>query len=466
MKHTKLFRFIAAVVCIGMLAVSIIGCENKEAADTEGKTVITVGMWPGESDPKFETQENIRKAFMEKYPDIVVKTDTYMYSVDTFTAKATAKQLPTMYSTWFTEVDKLIDAGYCADVTEAMKKHGYTDAMNPEVLEMVSDDNGRLYGVPWSAYAQGLYINKKLFKEAGLVNDDGSIKVPDTYEQLAEYAKIIKDKTGVAGYVIPNSSNCGGWHLMNIAWSNGVEFIKQQDDGKWNATFDTPEFKKTLEYLYDLKWNKDALPMNTGVNQGEIVKMFATDQAAMMFYNPPCSPLSQQYGMNIDDIMVARMPQGDEGRYAQMGGNLWMIRSDATPEETDACFKWLAFTGVSPDLTDEEAENLASTQKLEAENNGIVLPSEAFPIWVKGERNEKTNAVYQKYSNVDIKDYEQYLGFEGVEIKSEIPVCCQELYSVLDKCVQEIETNKDVNLDEMIKTSVNDFQVNHLNNIK
>lgn len=466
MKHTKLFKVMTAAVCMVTLTASMIGCGKQETENTEGKTVISVGMWPGESDPTYEAQEKMRKAFMEKYPDIVVNTDTYMYSVDTFTAKATAKQLPTMYSTWFTEVDKLVSAGYCADVTDKMQEYGYTEAMNPEVLDMVKDDSGKIYGVPWSAYAQGLYINKKLFKEAGLVNEDGNIKVPDTYEQLAEYAQIIKEKTGVAGYVIPNANNCGGWHLMNIAWSNGVEFVEQQEDGKWKATFDTPEFKKTLEYLYDLRWNKEALPLNTGVNQGEIVKLFATEQAAMMFYNPPCSVLSKQYGMNIDDIMVTRMPKGSEGRYSQMGGNLWMIRDDATPEQIDACFKWLMFTGVSPNLTDEEAENLGATQKLEAENNGIVLPQEAFPIWVKGERNEKTNAVYQKYANVDIKDYEQYLNFEDVTIKSEVPVCCQELYSVLDKCVQEIETNKSIDIDELIKTSVNDYQVNHLDNIK
>lgn len=46
----------------------------------------------------------------------------------------------------------------------------------------------------------GLYINKPLFTKAGLVNEDGSVKVPQTYEELAEFAGIIKEKT-VGGYL-------------------------------------------------------------------------------------------------------------------------------------------------------------------------------------------------------------------------------------------------------------------------
>ena len=64
------------------------------------------------------------------------------------------------------------------------------------------------------------------------------------------------------------------------------------------------------------------------------------------------------------------------------------------------------------------------------------------------------------------KDYEDYYGFEGVKIRPEVPVCCQELYAVLDKCIQEIQTNKDVDLDALIKKSVGDWQSNHLDNIK
>ncbi len=34
-----------------------------------------------------------------------------------------------------------------------------------------------------------------------------------------ETAKVIREKTGKAGYALPTINNQGGWHFMNIAWS-------------------------------------------------------------------------------------------------------------------------------------------------------------------------------------------------------------------------------------------------------
>ena len=460
--NKKFTKVLAAVLAAAMVIPAMSGCGSKEDSAKEGKTVIRVGYWPGEEDPRYESMEATRKAFMEKYPDIYVEGDQWGYNTESFMQKANAGQLPTVFNTWFTEVNKIMDTGYVADLTDAMTEYGYVDAMNPMLLEFVTTDDGRIYGVPWDGYAQGLYINKDLFKKAGLVNEDGSVKIPDTYEQLAEYAATIKEKTGAAGFVIPNAGNCGGWHLMNIAWSNGVEFVEEQADGSWKATFDSPEFKKTLEWLYDMKWNKDALPVDTGVAQGETYKLFAIDQAAMMFGNPPLEQLTQTFEMSADNIVCARMPEGTTDRASQMGGNLYMVSSDATPEQIDAVFKWLEYNGVSPVYTEEQIKVEKEKYKVSYENNGIVLPQDAFDIWVSPERVQKNVEMRKEFVNINPADYETYFGFEGVTIRPEVPVCCQELYAILDRAVQEIETNKDVDIPAMITELQNDWQVNHL----
>ena len=71
--------------------------------------------------------------------------------------------------------------------------------MSPSVLSLMSDENGHVYGVPRDAYALGLMCNVELFEEAGLVDDNGIPKFPQTWDELAKDAKIIKDKTGAAG---------------------------------------------------------------------------------------------------------------------------------------------------------------------------------------------------------------------------------------------------------------------------
>ena len=42
--------------------------------------------------------------------------------------------------------------------------------------------------------------------------------------------------------------------------------MKKGDDGKWKATFNSPEAANALQYIKDLKWKYDVLPTNTLVN--------------------------------------------------------------------------------------------------------------------------------------------------------------------------------------------------------
>lgn len=459
MKFQKTMAFGLAAV---MFAAGLAGCKKQGNVETDGKVNISIGNWPDETDPKGqEMLENYRKQMMEKYPDINVIADTYAYDTKTFTMKASANQLPTCFNTWFTEVGKIIKSGYAADITELMEKYGYVDAMNPDLLAMVTDDNGRIYGFPTGCYAQGLSINKAMFKEAGLVNDDGSVKIPNTYQELAEYAQIIKEKTGKAGYAICTTNNCGGWHFLNIAWSYGVEFMKQDENGKWKATFNTPEAVEALQYVKDLKWKYNALPDNSVIDQNEAHKLFATGQVAMIFEGPS-GDYSQKYGMDVSNLTVAKMPEGPKGRYSQMGGNLKMFAPNATPDQLDACFKWLELTGTKVKLDDKAIENMKIGLQATLDNNGLVLDRTPFPIWVDKERDAQTREIMEQYTNVDSKDYVSYFDFSDVTLKAEEPVACQQLYAVLDGCIQEVITNENADCAALIETACDNFQVNHL----
>ena len=457
MKLKKGIALLLAAAAVSSLA----GCGNNQNVD--GKINVKVGNWPDETNKDaLESQTKLKDKFMQENENINIIPDTYKFDTKTFTMKASADQLPTMYTTWFTEITNIMKQGYAADITEQMKKHGFDIGVNPKLLDLVKDSDGKIYGVPIEAYAQGLYIDKKLFKEAGLVNADGSVKVPDTYDELAEFAGIIKEKTGKAGFLFPTTNNCGGWHFLNIAWSYGVEFVKQNADGKYESAFDTQEARDALQYIKDLKWKYNALSDESVIAQEDYMKFFGTYQGGMMFSNPPSSSLSSKYGMDKDDIFVTRMPAGPKGRYSQMGGNLWMFAKNATPEQIDAGLTWLEFTGFSPNVTDDQLENSKISYEQQLSSGYIILDQEAFDVWVNPETLEKTRAVKKEYSNVKHEDYEQYYSFDGVTINPEPAACAQQLYAILDKCIQEVITNKDANVDELIKNASNDYQENHL----
>ena len=77
-------------------------------------------------------------------------------------------------------------------------------------VEMLADENGRIYGLPRDGYVLGMHINIDLFREAGLMTEDGLPMYPKTLQEMAEYGQIIKEKTGKAGLVFPASETYGG----------------------------------------------------------------------------------------------------------------------------------------------------------------------------------------------------------------------------------------------------------------
>ena len=462
MKTKKIIAMVlCALIAIGMLS----GCGQEKKSD-DGKVSISIGNWKTEGQDGYDLQMERLEQFRADHPEIDIQPDTYAYDTKNFIAKATAGQLPTAYDTYFTEIKQIAKQGYCADISQPLKNTGLLDILNPTMLEMVKGDNGEIWGLPHNAYAQSLTINKKLFKEAGLVNDDGSIKIPDTYDEVAEFAQIVKEKTGKAGFVLPTIENCGGWHLMNVAWSYGTEFMKQESDGKWTATFDSKEFKDACQWLYDMKWKYNALPDNSVISNGDRQQLFGTYQAAMMFGAPPENDLSTKYGMEISDIVCARVPKGPKGRYAQTGGAVWMFSNTATEEEIEAALTWFVEQGGFPTKLDNETiSSLEKTYEELKDSGRIILPIEPFSTFKGREGEDKMLGLLEKYSNVDLADWEGYFGFDGVTLRAEEPVACQQLYSVIDGIVQKIITDKNIDIDAVVKEAVNDFQKNHLDTL-
>lgn len=460
MKWEKIISASVAVV----MTLTAAGCGQKKK-DGDEKITIKIGNWPDETNRQSAELYNGYVEEMKRlYPNIEIIPDTYRYDTKTFMVKGASNQLPTVYTVWFSEIDKIINAGYAADITKQMNEYGYTKKLNPDFLAIVSKDS-KVYAVPEDSYAQGLFINVDLFTEAGLIGEDGLPIYPKTYEEMAKTAKIIKKKTGKAGFVLPTTDNFGGWHFINIAWSYGVKFEEQDADGKWKSIFDTQECVDALQYVKDLKWKYDCLPQNMAIDKNEMMKLFATNQAAMCFLDPPGGRLVSSYGMDKENEMVVSMPEGPQGRYSQIGGNVQMIEPNATDEEIDAVFKWLEVTGNSPELTEHGKAEVERKIHATLAQNGIVLDQVPFKIWVSEERNKSEREIRSKYTNIDPRKFQNYYDFEDVIINPEEAQCAQELYAILDKCIQEVLTNKNADVAQLIKQASSDFQENYLDKI-
>lgn len=447
----------AVVLCIGVFG----GCATKD--NSSEQITLEVGSWPNDSNPaEQERLMKVKEKFEADFPNVKIVPTQWGYDVKSFLPQAASGQLPTMFRTYFTEVDRIADAGYAADVTEYAEKHGFSAAYSDQIKDFITAEDGKQYMVANSTYAMGMALNKDLFIKAGLVNEDGSLMIPQTYEEVMEFSKIIKEKTGAYGFGMATKGNGGGWHMLNLAWSYGTVFEEKEGDS-WKAKFGSQEFVDALTWLKDMK-NNGLSPDNALVGSNDLYEMFVTDRLAMMYYEPTTTALIETYAMDRNKVAFASMPAGPAGRYSQMGGALWVISPNATPEQIDACFNWIKYIGEGPELTDHVKETIDSKYKGYNEK-GFIVGIKGLSVWNEDAEVAKyTDEVIDKYKNVDTSFYEDYMDFSKVTIKAEEPVACQELYQVISGCMQEALTNENADLMAVVTEAAKNFEINSLLN--
>lgn len=451
---------ISLLLLCAMLFGCLPGCAVNRPGKAPTETVkLTVSGWPKESDKEqWEYWNKLRDHFMALNPDIEIIPGEMSFDAKTYMLLAATGQISTLYSTYYTEVDRIIAAGFTKDVTEIAKERGWYDAYNDRTRE-ITFRNDRMHVIPVSCYSVALQINKNVFEAAGLVNEDGTCMIPETYEEVVEFSKIIREKTGAYGFMIGNS----GWYFVNIAWSFGTSFMKQVD-GKWQAAFDSPQCAAALQWLKDLKYEHGLLPYSEGSTTSDTDALFANNQLGMMFGVPTEQKFLYSTDFSKDDVIYAAVPEGPGGRVAQMGGLIYAIDRNATDEQVEAAFRWLEFLGLGPTLS--EAAKISINEKYDTvlAKNGLVGLT-GPTVW-----KEDTQALqYIKYINQEKRnvDSRNYMHYETVPFDAhpEDPVNFQALYTVLGECIKKTLISPNSDPAEILEEAAIKFQKEYLNEI-
>ena len=462
----KMYNVIALILSLAMICGFFTGCGtpvNQKSSD--GKVHITIGGMPNEKTEAnaatYELfQENV-KNFMQENPNIVVEADPWSFDLKNYLTKAAAGDLPTMFYTSPTELRTLVNSGYIKDVTKFAKKYGYEDGYNNE-------DYSDLYKVDDKYYALvkdgsisyiGIIYNINLFRQAGLLDENGIPKYPQTWEELAQTAKIIKDKTGKYGFCMPTKNNQGGWLFLNIMWAYGADFMEKKD-GKWVATFASDEGAAALNYLKDLKWKYNVLQDETLADVFTEGQYLSTDNVGMTINGVGMlNNFVSKFQLDVKNMAMSRNPAGPAGRISQRNSNIYVF--SGTDEENEACFKWLDFIGQGAKANDAMKENIEKNAKISAGKNYAVGYG-VLSVWKDKERNKVESEILDKYATVDKKYFKDYIDGEDVIYKSEPPRCAQQLYSVLDACIQQVLNDKNADCKAILEQAQKDFQLNYL----
>jgi len=159
--------------------------------------------------------------------------------------------------------------------------------------------NSQLYALPLDTHPLVLYYNKSVLREAGLVDSNGQILLPKTFEEFYNFCKQIKQNTGKYGMAIEDL-NCLGERLWLTLYRN---FGGKLEDEKGNFMFDKDIAEKTYEEI--LKFYKEDL--TTYVDYETARALFISGQAGFTFDGVWSMASYEEMGV-LEEIGVMPVP--------------------------------------------------------------------------------------------------------------------------------------------------------------
>lgn len=388
--NKKLVKILSLVSVVSLFTV---GCSNGGSNSKSSDEKVKIEYWHvnaetqgGKSVDKLVEEFNKQSDTVE----VVAKYNPDMYKglLQNFQAEAATGSTPALVQVgWafldyfsnnfgYTEPQDIIDQHFPEDKTFL------EDNFLSNILDLAKNSEGSQVGIPYSLSSPVLYINKDILKECGL-DEEG----PKTWEQVQEFASVIKDKTGKYGVYIQEASD--SWATQALLESNGARMIT---DGK--ATFASEKGIEAYEAYADMVKNEDALH----ISWDEGVQSFINGEVGML-YTTIARRASIQEGAKFD-VAAVNSPawEGEEVRLPA-GGCLLAITAQDEEEQkaawefqkylysVESMAEWTIGTGYVPPRKDvAEAENglkdfLEENQMMEAATSQMegVVSWTSFP---------------------------------------------------------------------------------------
>jgi putative chitobiose transport system substrate-binding protein len=221
--------------------------------------------------------------------------------------------------------------------------------------------DGKAFSFPWYLTTNVTIYNQELLTKAGVA------KPPTTYQELAQAAKQIKEKTGKYAFFttfVPEDSN----DVLDSMVQMGVQLVDKQ--GK--AAFNTPAGRAAFQYWVDL-YTQGLLPKEAstqGHQQG--IQLYQAGETAMLSAGAPFIDTIAKNAPQIAKVSaVAPQITGQTGKKGVAVMNLVIPRTTKMP---DAAVKFALFiTNANNQLAFAQAsDTLPSSIKAVADYKTIL----------------------------------------------------------------------------------------------
>lgn len=411
------------------------GSSGSPGADRDGVVTITVNGLP----PKTETVdrrnfEDDVKAFEASHPKIRIDAHEGLMDPKTFAAELAGGPLENVYYVYFTDPAGLIQRHQAADITAEAKAFPVLDDIRPQLRQVFTGPDGKVYGLPTGNYSLGLLYNRALFTRAGLDPDDP----PTTWDQVRADAKRISALgDGITGYADYSKNNEGGWHLTSWIYSEGGDVAVRSGSG-WKAAFNSSAGRKALQTLHDMRWTDDSMGTRQLLEIPDVQKMMAAGKLGMYMAGADNIPtIVKQYEQKYDAYGLAALP----GTATLGGGDGFMFNPKDSPAQITAGITWVQWKYLDPARED------AVTKKSAGGDIPIGLPQ---PNLWQGAAKATVDAAHQKYANTPQKNYAPFVQRDPQVATKVEPPNAQQIYTVLDGVMQAVLTDKNADIGHLL----------------
>jgi multiple sugar transport system substrate-binding protein len=438
-------RMGAALAAVSLLAVVAGSASSAATSKSPTVTISVASLIPGSTKAATQAFAAQVAQFEKANPTIKVNSVQYQWTGPTFAAKLAAGTLPTVFTVPFTDARSLGDNGQLADLTSVAKALPYFNRFNPAVIAEGTDAKGQVVALPTAAYAQALHYNRKLFSEAGLNPN----QPPTTWAQVESDAKVISQKTGMAGYAeMGADDNTAGWILTTLVYSLGGR-METGIGTKAVATVDNPYTVQALNMLKTMRWTDNSMGSDFDYGWSDINQAFAAGQVGMYVSGSDVYTNLVQ-ASNIDPSIygVTTIPlAGNKTAGVLGGGTLAAVRPEANPAEVAAAVKWIDYYYEQPLVNEKQAVRNAKT--LAASKQPIGVP--ALPIFNKAQY-ALANTWIKPYVNVPVNQMKPFTtGIFSQQLIPEPEASTQSVYHALDSVVEAVLTDQNADISSLLQ---------------
>jgi multiple sugar transport system substrate-binding protein len=232
--------------------------------------------------------------------------------------------------------------GYTLPVGSNLSK-AELDKFFPATLQIATYKN-QLWNVPFENSSQVMYINKDLFKKAGIALPSSDVKSRLTWEQVVEYGKKIQalnnpGENKVWGLLFDQASR--PYQMLALPQSLGAGSGVSPDGLTVKGYLDNPGWLKAMQWWFDVHNTLKISPK--GVSPAETAGQFSAGNIGMFVggtWNIPAFIEAKTAGRLNFDIVPHPYFKGGK---PVTGTNSWHLAVSPYSQKQDAAWKFIKY---------------------------------------------------------------------------------------------------------------------------